>query len=49
MNRVHNADQAYESVRLTKHAGFQNFTIDLIYGLPGLTDARWEQKYANGF
>lgn len=49
MNRVHNADQAYESVKLTKHAGFQNFSIDLIYGVPGLTDARWEQNMQRAF
>jgi oxygen-independent coproporphyrinogen-3 oxidase len=42
MNRAHSADQAIESVRLAKEAGFENITIDLIYGLPELTLQEWE-------
>ncbi len=43
MNRRHTADQAVRSVENACKAGFQNITIDLIYGLPGLSAARWEQ------
>jgi oxygen-independent coproporphyrinogen-3 oxidase len=44
MNRAHNALQAYQSVELAKRSGFENITIDLIYGTPDLTDEAWLQN-----
>ena len=44
MNRAHNAQQAEACIRLAQEAGFHNLTIDLIYGTPGLTDARWQEN-----
>lgn len=44
MNRAHNAQQAEACIRLAQQAGFNNLTIDLIYGTPGLTDARWQDN-----
>lgn len=44
MNRAHNSAQAIESISLTKEAGFNNFSIDLIYGTPGLTDEEWKMN-----
>ncbi|MBN9379526.1 MAG: radical SAM family heme chaperone HemW [Chitinophagaceae bacterium] len=44
MNRVHNARQAAESIRDAQEAGLDNISIDLIYGTPGLSDARWEKN-----
>lgn len=41
MNRAHNAEQAYKSILLAKEFGFDNITIDLIYGTPTLTDENW--------
>jgi oxygen-independent coproporphyrinogen-3 oxidase len=41
MNRAHNASQAKQSIELAKRNGFENITIDLIYGTPGLTDENW--------
>ncbi len=41
MNRAHNASQAYESILLAQAEGFNNITIDLIYGTPLLTDEKW--------
>ena len=41
MNRAHNAQQAVESLQLAV-AKFDNITIDLIYGTPGLTDEKWK-------
>ena len=41
MNRAHDSKQALYSVEMIKAAGFENFSIDLIYGLPGLTDEKW--------
>jgi oxygen-independent coproporphyrinogen III oxidase len=42
MNRIHHTTQAFESMLLAKDAGFNNFSVDLIYGTPGLTDQEWK-------
>ncbi len=34
LNRAHHSQQAESSVRLAQEAGFENITIDLIYGIP---------------
>jgi oxygen-independent coproporphyrinogen-3 oxidase len=34
LNRRHTAKQAYDAVQRCNEAGFQNISIDLIYGLP---------------
>ena len=44
MNRAHNAKQSVEAVEIAKKAGFDNFSLDLIYGSPGLTDKKWEEN-----
>jgi len=44
MNRAHNTTQALNCVVLAKEAGFNNFSIDLIYGTPGLTDEEWKMN-----
>jgi oxygen-independent coproporphyrinogen III oxidase len=44
MNRVHNTTQAFESILLAKNEGFNNFSVDLIYGTPGLTDEEWKMN-----
>ncbi|MBS1745049.1 MAG: radical SAM family heme chaperone HemW [Bacteroidetes bacterium] len=41
MNRAHNAGQAYTGIELAKQNGFENITIDFIYGTPHLTDEKW--------
>jgi oxygen-independent coproporphyrinogen-3 oxidase len=41
MNRAHNAEQAYKSILLAQQFGFENITIDLIYGTPTLSDENW--------
>lgn len=43
MNRVHNAEQAKEALQLVMQH-FKNVTIDLIYGIPTLTDEKWAQN-----
>lgn len=43
MNRNHNATLAKDSVANMNQAGYENFTVDFIYGGPLLTDERWEQ------
>ncbi len=41
LNRVHSAQTAVESVKLAREFGFPDLTIDLIYGIPTMTDADW--------
>jgi len=42
MNRVHRADEAESAVKRTQDMGFENITVDLIYGYPLLTDQKWK-------
>ncbi|MCD8309921.1 MAG: radical SAM family heme chaperone HemW [Prevotellaceae bacterium] len=42
MNRRHTAAEAIAAVARCRQAGFGNISIDLIYGLPGQTEARWQ-------
>lgn len=44
MNRAHTAAMAESAVKRAQDAGFTNITIDLIYGMPGSTAARWQQN-----
>ncbi len=44
MNRAHTATEAETCVQLARQAGFDNITIDLIYGIPGLDMAAWENN-----
>ncbi len=44
MGRAHNAEQALKSIALIAKAGFASWTIDLIYGLPQMTLAEWEEQ-----
>jgi oxygen-independent coproporphyrinogen III oxidase len=41
LNRRHNSAQAEKALVNTFKAGFENVTVDLIYGLPGLSSAGW--------
>jgi oxygen-independent coproporphyrinogen-3 oxidase len=43
MNRAHTATQSVVNLKLAKKH-FDNITIDLIYGMPTLTDAKWKQN-----
>src|SRR5690625_747234 len=43
MNRSHDADQALNRVVEAKKY-FENISIDLIYGVPGMTDKKWEEN-----
>jgi oxygen-independent coproporphyrinogen III oxidase len=41
MNRAHSNFQAINSILQSQEAGFNNLSIDLIYGFPGLSDEQW--------
>jgi putative oxygen-independent coproporphyrinogen III oxidase len=41
MNRAHSAAEAESCIKRSQDAGFENLSIDLIYGYPLLTDSKW--------
>lgn len=44
LNRRHTAKQAIDSLTYAKNAGFDNVSIDLIYGLPEQALEQWKQQ-----
>lgn len=44
MNRAHTADEARNVIEKARHAGFNQFSIDFIYGTPFLTDEQWQEE-----
>jgi oxygen-independent coproporphyrinogen-3 oxidase len=44
MNRAHSAGQAAECIRMAQGEGFDNISIDLIYGGPTLPDHHWKEN-----
>ncbi len=44
MNRRHSADQAISAVYEATEAGFRHISIDLMYGLPGLSVEQWNKN-----
>ncbi|MFK5854615.1 MAG: radical SAM family heme chaperone HemW [Bacteroidota bacterium] len=44
LNRVHSGNQAHTSIENALLAGFENITIDLIYGIPTLTNKKWKEN-----
>lgn len=49
MNRVHDSKEALSSIRRIQDAGFENITIDLIYGTPTMNDDRWYRNLETAF
>ena len=43
LGRPHNYEQAVNAVGLAREAGFDNISLDLMYGLPNQTAQQWEQ------
>jgi len=49
MNRAHTAEESTTAVRRAQEAGFENISIDLIYGVPAPGHHIWEADLANVF
>ena len=49
MNRAHNAKQSITAVDIIKQTGFQNYSIDLIYGTPGQSMEGWIKDLRTAF
>ena len=43
MNRAHNAQEAVDCITLSRKR-FPNSSLDLIYGIPGMSNARWMEN-----
>lgn len=43
LGRIHNAEDAIKTVKLSLNKGFRNISIDLIYGIPSQTLKSWEE------
>lgn len=44
VGRRHSAAQAVEAFHILRNAGFENISLDLIYGLPGQTPETWRRS-----
>jgi oxygen-independent coproporphyrinogen-3 oxidase len=49
LNRRHDSAQAILALKETLKAGFENVTIDLIYGIPGMSLKEWESNLEFSF
>jgi oxygen-independent coproporphyrinogen-3 oxidase len=49
MNRAHSAQESGEAVRRAQAAGFENISVDLIYGVPAATHTIWEEDLGRLF
>src|SRR6476646_10198402 len=49
MNRAHDSKEALSAVKFAQDQGFENITIDLIYGIPGLTEHKWRNNLQLAF
>jgi oxygen-independent coproporphyrinogen-3 oxidase len=43
LGRIHTADEAIGAVQLLKNVGLRNFSVDLMYGIPGQSIETWEE------
>ncbi len=44
LGRIHSSEEALRSIELIKTAGLTNFSIDLMYGIPGQTMESWKNS-----
>lgn len=49
MNRAHNAIEAKMCIEYAQDIGFDNLTVDLIYGSPTTTDEQWQRNLQTVF
>ncbi|HMK49601.1 MAG TPA: radical SAM family heme chaperone HemW, partial [Thermodesulfovibrionales bacterium] len=41
LGRIHNSDEGFRAVETIRNAGLENYSLDLMYGLPGQTPESW--------
>jgi oxygen-independent coproporphyrinogen III oxidase len=42
LSRIHSRDQAIQTIQKVRQAGFENISIDLMYGIPEQTHTSWQ-------
>jgi len=45
LGRIHNREETQESIHNARQAGFDNLSLDLIFGLPGQSLETWQQTW----
>ncbi len=48
LERVHTVDEVFLTVARARQAGFDNLSLDLMFGLPGQTARQWESNLQQG-
>lgn len=46
LGRIHSSDDAQRSLALVRQSGIQNFSVDLMYGIPGQDAGSWLESLA---
>ena len=49
MNRAHDKEQAFDVIQVARENGFDNFSIDLIFGLPHQSPNDWQYNLETAF
>ena len=49
MNRSHTAEQGISAIQMAQKEGFQNISLDLMYGLPELSAQEWQENLEKMF
>jgi oxygen-independent coproporphyrinogen III oxidase len=49
MGRRHNSEQAINAVKTAQKIGFNNISVDLIYGIPGMSIQQWKTNLKTVF
>ncbi len=44
LGRIHRREEAEQSFRMARRAGFRNMSLDLMFGLPGQSEADWAES-----
>ena|SRR4030042_3084548 len=44
LGRIHSSEDALSSIEMIKNAGLNNFSVDLMYGIPGQTMESWKDS-----
>jgi oxygen-independent coproporphyrinogen-3 oxidase len=44
LGRIHSSEDALSSIEMIKNAGINNFSVDLMYGIPGQTMESWRDS-----
>ncbi len=49
LNRRHTSKQSYDAIRNSFKAGYENVSIDIMYGIPGMDEQIWQKELEQSF